>query len=388
MTTTSKKLVPNIRFPEFEKSGEWVEKKLEDISSFISSNYSVSSALEYGKYSIYDANKFIGYINNYLCDKDYISIIKDGSGVGRTRYMKAYSNFIGTMNGIVPNDDISPYFLFSLINKINFQQYVKGATIPHIYYSDYSKHIVYITTKEEQKKIADFMSSVDELIKLEQKKLEELQEYKQGLLQNLFPKKNQKVPDLRFQEFKNGDDWKENTISELFDIQMCRRIYKNETSEIGDIPFYKIGTIGRNADAFITKELYDEYRNKYNYPRLKETLITCSGTIGKCIQYNGEKAYFQDSNIVWLRPYFDIINLDYLYIYISNMNWGNLAKTTITRLYTSILKETIIVFPSLKEQQKIADFLLSVDKLIVEQTTKLNLLYDYKKGLLQQLFPN
>lgn len=178
--------VPDLRFSEFKNSGEWEEKKLDDISYYIASNYSASSALEQGKYCLYDANKIIGFVNAYLCDRDYISIIKDGSGVGRTRFMKAYSNFIGTMGGIVPNDDINSYFLYSLVNNINFKQYIKGATIPHIYYTDYSEHIVYITCTEEQKKIADFLASVDELIIEQIKKIEIMQEYKKGLLQKLF----------------------------------------------------------------------------------------------------------------------------------------------------------------------------------------------------------
>ena len=179
--------VPDLRFPEFKNSGDWEEKKLGDISYYISSNYSVSSALEQGKYSLYDANKIVGFVNAYLCDRDYISIIKDGSGVGRTRFMKAYSNFIGTMGGIVPNDDINSYFLYSLVNNINFKQYIKGATIPHIYYSDYSKHIVFVSTTEEQQKIADFLLSVDKLIVEQTTKLNLLYDYKKGLLQQLIP---------------------------------------------------------------------------------------------------------------------------------------------------------------------------------------------------------
>lgn len=179
--------VPDLRFPEFKNSGEWEEKKLGDISYYISSNYSVSSALEQGKYYLYDANKLIGFTNEYLCDRDYISIIKDGSGVGRTRYMNAYNNIIGTMGCIVPNNNINSYFLYSLINNINFKQYIKGATIPHIYYSDYSKHIVFMPPLKEQEKIADFLSSLDELIIKKTNKLKLLCDYKKGLLQQLFP---------------------------------------------------------------------------------------------------------------------------------------------------------------------------------------------------------
>ena len=149
--------------------------------------YKQNMALEQGKYYLYDANKLIGFTNEYLCDRDYISIIKDGSGVGRTRYMNAYNNIIGTMGCIVPNNNINSYFLYSLINNINFKQYIKGATIPHIYYSDYSKHIVFMPPLKEQEKIADFLSSLDELIIKKTNKLKLLCDYKKGLLQQLFP---------------------------------------------------------------------------------------------------------------------------------------------------------------------------------------------------------
>jgi type I restriction enzyme S subunit len=75
---------------------------------------------------------------------------------------------------------------------------------------------------------------------------------------------------------------------------------KFQTSDTGDIPFYKIGTFGKEADAFISKELYNEFRKKYNFPKKGDILLSAAGTIGRTVVYDGKPAYFQDSNIVWI----------------------------------------------------------------------------------------
>lgn len=374
MTTTNNKLVPDLRFPEFENSGEWEEKKLEDISYYISSNYSVSSALEQGKYCLYDANKLIGFTNEYLCDRDYISIIKDGSGVGRTRYMNAYNNIIGTMGCIVPNNNINSYFLYSLINNINFKQYIKGATIPHIYYSDYSKHIVFIPPLKEQQKIADFLSSFDELIELEQKKLDKLKEYKKGLLQNLFPKENQKVPDLRFPEFKNSGEWVEKKIKDILD-------YEQPTNYIVDSDnYFTYGTPVLTAN----KSFILGYTNEKTgiYSKLPVIIFDDFTTDKKYVSFPFK---VKSSAIKILSVKHKKYNTKFIYELISLINF---IPQEHKRNYISIYQNIDILIPSFNEQQKIADFLSSVDELIIEQINEVKKLQEYKKGLLQQLFPN
>jgi len=93
-------------------------------------------------------------------------------------------------------------------------------------------------------------------------------------------------------------EWK--TLGEVGEVRMCKRILKNQTSEKGDIPFYKIGTFGKKPNAFISRELFEEYKSKYSYPSVGEILISASGTIGRTVVFNGQDAYFQDSNIVWI----------------------------------------------------------------------------------------
>ena len=169
---------------------------------------------------------------------------------------------------------------------------------------------------------------------------------------------------------------------------MCKRIFAEETNDTEGIPFFKIGTLGSKPDAFISKKLFDEYRSKYNFPRKGEILITCSGTVGRCLRYDGIDSYYQDSNIVWIdNPTLKISN-EFLYNVLLNVNWGKLNSTTITRIYGSDLRNLSIIFPlNQNEQQKIADCLASFDELIAAQRRKLDALKTHKNGLMQQLFP-
>ena len=241
----------------------------------------------------------------------------------------------------------------------------------------------------EQQKIADCLSSLDELIDAEDKKLESLRLHKKVLMQELFPAEGQTLPKLHFPEFGNSPEWKTKKLGQIGDILMCKRIFAQETNDKGGIPFYKIGTLGGKPDAFIAKELFEEYKSKYNYPKKDEVLITCSGTVGKCLAFDGNDSYYQDSNIVWIDNKSLEISNKFLLILLSNTDWTKLNSTTITRIYGSDLRELSFVFPAdEKEQQHIADFLSSIDNLITTQTKKLESLRLHKKGLMQQLFPN
>ena len=160
--------------------------------------------------------------------------------------------------------------------------------------------VQFLPQLKEQQKIADCLSSIDELIAAQNQKLDILKAHKKGLLQQLFPAEGETLPRLRFPEFRDASEWEEKKLGEIGDILMCKRIFAQETNDTEGVPFYKIGTLGSKPDAFISKNLFDEYKAKYNFPRKGEILITCSGTVGKCLPYDGNDAYYQDSNIVWI----------------------------------------------------------------------------------------
>ncbi len=96
--------------------------------------------------------------------------------------------------------------------------------------------------------------------------------------------------------FQLPKGWEIKQLGEVGKVSMCKRILKKQTSLLGDIPFYKIGTFGKTANAFISKDVYEEYRSKYSFPKKGDILLSASGTIGRRVIYDGKPAYFQDSN--------------------------------------------------------------------------------------------
>ena len=140
------------------------KRYLKDICNYRTSNISIKMLKENGKYDLYDANKIIGKIDKCI-DEKYITIIKDGAGVGRVRILKKNSNCIGTM-GIITSDKINLAYLYYYLNYINLEKYVVGTTIPHIYFKDYGNLVIYIPNEEIQIRQARVMSQIDKKIKL------------------------------------------------------------------------------------------------------------------------------------------------------------------------------------------------------------------------------
>lgn len=166
---------------------------------------------------------------------------------------------------------------------------------------------------------------------------------------------------------------------------MCKRVFKDETSIVGDVPFYKIGTFGDIPDSYISSELFERYRDQYRFPQVGSILISAAGTIGKVVRYKGEDAYYQDSNIVWLEHGDEVLD-DFLYQFYQQVSWSNLEGGTVKRLYNKILLNTPISLPCLEEQQKIADFLSTFDEAIDLAKQELERWKLLKKGLMQQMF--
>lgn len=171
---------------------------------------------------------------------------------------------------------------------------------------------------------------------------------------------------LTFEE--GSTEWK--TLGDIGEVRMCKRIYKDQTSDVGDIPFYKIGTFGKEPDAFITRELFDEYKAKYSYPKAGEVLISASGTIGRAVIFDGQDAYFQDSNIVWIENDERKVLNKYLFYFYQVANWNPSDGGVIKRLYNDNLKKVKIPIPypadpekSLAEQERIVAILDKFDAL-------------------------
>ncbi|MFP6195240.1 restriction endonuclease subunit S [Helicobacter pylori] len=156
-------------------------------------------------------------------------------------------------------------------------------------------------------------------------------------------------------------NWQRVRLGDIGKPCMCKRVMKHQTTRYGEIPFYKIGTFGNTADAFISKKLFLEYKTKYSFPKKGDILISASGTIGRAVIYDGKPAYFQDSNIVWIDNDETLVKNDFLFYAYSNIKW-NTEHTTILRLYNDNFRNTLIPLPPLNEQIAIANILSDLDR--------------------------
>ena len=192
------------------------------------------------------------------------------------------------------------------------------------------------------------------------------------------------APAIRFQGYT--DDWEQRKLGEIGSVSMCRRIFKEQTSETVDIPFYKIGTFGAEPDAFISRELFEEYKSKYPYPKKGDILISASGSIGRTVEFTGNNEYFQDSNIVWLSHDERLSNL-FLKCFYSVVKWAGIEGSTIKRLYNDNILNTVICMPSVPEQDRIGAFFENLDHLITLHQRKLEKLQNVKRSMLEKMFP-
>ena len=220
---------------------------------------------------------------------------------------------------------------------------------------------IFVPTMSEQQQVGEYFRKLDHLITLHQRKLDRLKNIKKSMLDKMFPKDGEVVPKIRFKGFT--DAWEQRKLGEVGSVSMCRRIFKEQTSESGDIPFYKIGTFGGQADAFISEELFAEYRSKYPYPKEGDILISASGSIGRTVEFTGGNEYFQDSNIVWL-SHDDRLDNTFLKYFYSVVKWAGIEGSTIKRLYNDNILHTVISMPSVAEQKKIGAFFKELDHLI------------------------
>ena len=164
---------------------------------------------------------------------------------------------------------------------------------------------------------------------------------------------------LSFEDEVYKVEWK--TLGEVGKVSMCRRILKNQTSDNGEVPFYKIGTFGKVATSYISRELFEDYKLRFSYPKLGDILISASGTIGRTVVFNGEDSYFQDSNIVWLEHDESQVLNRYLYYFYQMNPWKVSDGGTISRLYNGNIEKTRIPVPSLEIQSRIVQVLDNFD---------------------------
>ena len=372
---------PKIRFKGYQE--EWEQRKLGDVYNFQYGEFN-NNPDNGGEYPIYGANGIIGGYTNYNAE--------DSAIIG---HMGAYAGYVVwasgkhfvTYNGTIakPSDDsLDSKFGYYMLSQKQIYRICAGSGQPFVSYADLNGIDIEIPIdKSEQEKIGFYFSILDHLITLHHRKCEEMKILKKYMLQKMFPQNGNSVPEIRFLGFT--EDWEQRKFGDLGSVAMCKRVFKEQTTSVGEIPFYKIGTFGAEPDAFISRKLFEEYKSKFQYPNVGDMLISASGTIGRTVEYSGEEAYFQDSNIVWFK-HDDRIDNSFLRCIYNIVKWNGIEGSTIKRLYNDNFLKTELYMPTSGEQAKIGAYFRSLDHLITLHQKKCDELRNIKKFMLQNMF--
>ena len=285
--------------------------------------------------------------------------------------------------------DCNPLFIQAWVKQDSTKDFflkasTEGASVcrKNIVWEELYEQTVSVPEIKEQEKIGYYFRSLDHLITLHQRKCDETKQLKKFMLQKMFPKNGEKNPEIRFEGFT--DAWEQRKFEDVGTVAMCKRIFKEQTSEEGEVPFYKIGTFGGIPDAYITRELFEEYKKNYQYPNKGDILISASGSIGRTVEYTGKDEYYQDSNIVWLKHENDLDN-SFLKVLYGVIEWS-CEGSTIKRLYNDNFLKTEFMLPKIEEQIKIGEYFSKLDHLITLHQRKCEKLKALKKFMLQNMF--
>ena len=313
-----------------------------------------------GNIPYYGANNIQDYVEGYTHEGIYILIAEDG-----TKSIENYSvqwatgkfwanNHVHVLRG---KNNVDSRFIYYYLQTVNFVPFLTGgdrAKLTKAKLLEIPIPLPPLSVQQEIVRILDKFTQLEAELEAELDCRKRQYEYYRNKL-------------LSYEG--NEVEWK--TLGEVGEIRMCKRILKEQTSDYGEVPFYKIGTFGKEADAYISKELFNEYRSKYNYPNVGDILISASGTIGRTVIFDGKEAYFQDSNIVWIENDQKKVHNKYLFYCYQIAKWNISEGGTIQRLYNENLRKTLIPIPypnnpkkSLEEQNRIVAILDKFDTLV------------------------
>ncbi|EGV09786.1 type I restriction modification DNA specificity domain protein [Parvimonas sp. oral taxon 393 str. F0440] len=326
-----------------------------------------------GEFPVYSSqtrnNGEIGSISTYDFDGEFASWTTDGAYAGTVFYRNGKFSVTNICGLIEPKDNkklLVKFIVYWL--QIEAKKHVKGGSgNPKLMSNVVERIKIPIPSIETQEKIVKtldkFTNYVTELQAELESRTKQYEFYRdmllsEGYLNNI----SAKIDRLVSKDY----ELKFITLGEIGEIQMCKRILKEQTSSQGEVPFYKIGTFGKEADSFISQDLFREYREKYNYPKNGEILLSASGTIGKTVIFDGEDAYFQDSNIVWLSHNERLVLNKYLYYFYQIVKWNPSTGGTINRLYNYNLKNIKIILPPIEIQNKVVEILDEFQSLLAD----------------------
>lgn len=332
-----------------------------------------------GKYPYYGANGVLDYVSDFIFDGTFLLLGEDGSVINKDNspvlnwakgkiWVNNHAHVLSEKKGCLLR------FLYYALQLIDVTDIVRG-TPPKLNQTNLrniSIPVPPIEVQEEIVRILDSFSDYAAELQAELQARKQQYEYYRNLLLTFNPSAygcgtddEQKDGVTTWGGHNYKIQWKK--LGEIGNICMCKRILKHQTNTKSGIPFYKIGTFGKVADSYISEDLFMEYKKKYSFPQKGEILISASGTIGRAVIYDGEDAYFQDSNIVWINNDESMVLNKYLYYFYQIVDW-NVEGETIKRLYNTNLSNTPIPIPPLELQEKIVAILDRFETLVNDLT--------------------
>lgn len=402
-----KTVVPALRFPEFRGMNEWEENKLNSLCDIINGKCNAQDHVEGGKYPLFDRSATMKYSNDYLYDCE--AIIIPGEGV---KFVPKY--YIGKFNlhqraYALKDFSCNGRFLFYSMEYYSGLLAIKAvkSTVLSLRLPILQNFLLYIPNNNtEQQKIADCLSSLDDLIEATAQKVEVLKEHKKGLMQRLFPAKGKNVPDLRFPEFRGTSAWEEKRLGDVVEIKGrigFRGYTTKDVVEQGDGAISLSPTnITDNGNLNFEKSTYISWEKYEESPeiQLKKgyiVLVKTGSSYGKsALVKELPTKTTVNPQIVVLKPK-DGINEHFISALISHsMVQRQIKCAVVGGAIPTLSQESISKFDILypkktshkpSEQEKIADCLSSLDELIEATSRKVEIFKEHKKGLMQQLFP-
>jgi type I restriction enzyme S subunit len=388
MPEQKKAVAPRLRFPEFRDAGPWEVKRLGDIGPVcmckrvLKHQTSAKGDIPFYKIGTF-GSKPDAYISKELYES-YKSIypfpnkgdvlISASGTIGRTVVYDGLPAYFQDSNIVwIANKEAIVLNAFLTYCYETVRWTTDDNTIPRLYNDNLRKMKIVVPSKQEQQKIADCLSSLDELIELEAKKLQSLQAHKKGLMQQLFPREGETTPRLRFPEFHDAGPWEVKRLGDVAEIYQPETIPLSSLSNNGEFLVYGAnGIIGR----------FDCYNHEQ-----PQIAVTCRGSTCGEVTLTRPRSWITGNSMV--------VNVDnspgvikgFLYFQLKGTNWNYLITGSGQPQITGEIKKHKVALPSLDEQQKIADCLSSLDELIELEAKKLEALQAHKKGLMQQLFP-
>ncbi|EAK9940004.1 hypothetical protein IO476_000650 [Campylobacter coli] len=372
-----KEIVPKLRFPKYVNSEQWISTELSSLLDYERPDLYIVESDNYKNEGIpvLTANK--SFILGYTDEKNNIysrvpAIIFDDFTTEKKYVDFPFKVKSSAIKILKPKGNNVLKFIFELMNTINFE----AKEHKRYYISTYQKLFVCVPKDvKEQQKIADCLSSIDELIDAESRKLKALEKYKKGLMQKLFPAEGKNIPEWRFPEFQGCGEWEICTVKDSFNtITPPKKIAKSEYKNSGKHP------IVDQSQEYIAGWTDDETAI-VSYHR---SLIVFGDHT--CVLKFISQPFAQGADGIKILSTDYKLDEKFAYYCLENIP---LNSNGYQRHY-STLKEFVIKFPDRNsgEQQKIVDCLSEVDTIIQEQSNKVKQLKAHKKGLMQRLFPS